>query len=160
MKSPFIALGGLLFSLIFFLHPAQANDLPVHLTSTNIDGSDLDFAQLKGSPVVLVFGATWCPDCRREAREAQKAYLAYKDKGVVFIGIYGKSSKDDVNEFIETYSLTFPVCNDDKITNAFRVRAIPTILIYGRDGKLEKKFIGYTRHKKLAKYIEKIIDGE
>ncbi|MEK6700161.1 MAG: TlpA disulfide reductase family protein [Nitrospirota bacterium] len=156
MKQLFF-IGVLVFSLVVSLYAAQTKDFPDNLTFTTLDGKILDSAALKSAPLVLTIGAAWCPECRSEAPEVQKAYLAYKDKGVQFLCVLGGSTDDEAREFMETYKITYPVAKDNGIADTLGVRAIPQAFFFSKGGKFEKRIIGCATYKELTKNIEKII---
>jgi peroxiredoxin len=139
---------------------AAGKDLPPDFTFTSLDGKMLDYAALKGSPVVMAVGAAWCPECRAEAPEMEKAFLAYKDKGVVFFGVFGNSSDDEIRDFVETYRLTFPVGRDSGIVEAFGVRVIPQTFIFAKDGTCVKRIMGTASYKEIVRYIEKSLEAK
>ncbi len=62
--------------------------------------------------------------CKAEAPELQKAYLSYKDKGVLFIGVFTMSGDADIRKFAATYRLTFPVGKDNRLSRALGVMGI------------------------------------
>lgn len=139
---------------------AAGKDLPPDFLFTSLDGKTFDYAALKGSPVVMAVGAAWCPECRAEAPEMQKAFLAFKDRGVVFFGVFGSSSDDEIRDFAETYKLTFPVGKDGGIVEAFGVRAIPQTFIFAKDGTCLKRIVGTASYKEIARYIEKSLEAK
>lgn len=88
----------------------------------------------------------------------QKAYETYREKGVIFIGVFGNSNEEEIKEFIEDYKLTFPVGKDDGIVEAFGVRAIPQTFFFDRNGKCIKRIIGSASFREISKYVEKILE--
>ncbi len=148
-----------LLSLLFvsFLHAGQSSDLPDDLALTTLDGKVLDPAALRSRPLVLIVGATWCPECRREAAEAQKTYLEYKDRGVMFLWVFGASQDDDVRDFLAAYKITFPAAMDNGIAERLGVRVIPQTLFYAKGGKFVKKIIGPASHGEFVSIIDKMI---
>ncbi len=145
------------FSLAFFWSDAPPKDLPGDFTFVAIDGTTIDSKSLKGAAVVMAVGSTWCPECRKEAPELERAYLSYKDKGVVFIAVLGGSSDDQIKDFVQTYKLTFPVGKDNGLADAFGVRVIPQTFFFSRDGKFVKKIVGEASYRELSSQIEKIL---
>jgi thiol-disulfide isomerase/thioredoxin len=146
-----------LCALVFCPGPVRAKDLPEDFAFVTIDGTTIDFKTVKGQPLVINIGASWCPECRNEAPAFQRAYLSYKDKGVFFIAVLGGSTDNDIKDFVQTYKLTFPVGKDNGLANAFGVRVVPQTFFFSRDGKLVKKIIGEAGYKELCTYIETIL---
>ena len=146
-----------LCALAFSPGIVRAKDLPDDFAFVTIDGTTIDFKTLKGLPLVINIGASWCPECRSEAPAFQRAYLSYKDKGVFFMSVLGGSTDSDIKDFVQTYKLTFPVGKDNGLAKAFGVRVVPQTFFFSRDGKLIKKIIGEADYKELCEYIEIIL---
>ncbi len=148
---------GVLAVFFVFCSFAQAKDLAPDFTFESLDGKIIDFKSLDSAPLVMAVGAAWCPECRAEAPEMQKAYEAYKDRGVVFIWVFGNSKDEDIKEFIEDYKLTFPVGKDNGIVDAFGVRAIPQTFFFSREGKCIRRIIGSATLREISKYVEMLL---
>lgn len=152
---PVVAL--LLAAAVSLSHAGQGKDLPNNLAVTTIDGATVDAAALKSTPLVLMLGAAWCPECRQEAPEFQKAYLAYKDKGVQFLCVLGKSSEEDLVEFRETYKITYPIAKDNGLADALDVRVIPQTFFFAKGGVFSKRIMGAVTYKEFTTNIETIL---
>lgn len=135
----------------------QARDFPDNLTFTTSDGRTIDSAALKAAPLVLVVGASWCPECRQEAPEVQKAYLQYREKGVQFLSILGHTSDEDMKDFIQTYRCTYPVAKDNGIVGLLGVRVIPQVFFFHKGGALSKRIMGAASQRELTENIEKLL---
>ena len=90
-------------------------DLPL------LDGSGtLSSDDLRGSPVVINFFASWCYPCRLEAPELEKLSREYADHGVRFVGVNVQGglppmfldSNEAALDFVEEYDITFPTVAD------------------------------------------------
>jgi len=57
------------------------------LTLTLFDGKRVRLENFRGKAVLLNFWASWCVPCRAEARALEEAWLANRDKPVVFLGV-------------------------------------------------------------------------
>jgi peroxiredoxin len=147
----------LIVSLAGSAYAGRTKDFPDNLTFTTLDGKTVDSAALKSASLVLMISATWCPECKRQAPEVQKAYLEYKDKGVRFLCVLGGSTDDDIKEFLETHKVTFPLVKDNGIVEFLEVRAIPQTFFFSKGGKFEKRIIGPVTYRELISNIEKII---
>jgi cytochrome c biogenesis protein CcmG/thiol:disulfide interchange protein DsbE len=82
---------------------------------------------LRGTPVVVNFWASWCVPCREEAPLLEKAWRAYRDQGVVFLGVNIKDAESDAKRFVEEFDITYPVVRDLRqgLTRDFGVRGLP-----------------------------------
>ena len=90
-------------------------DLPL------LDGSGrLSSDDLKGSPVVINFFASWCFPCREEAPDLERLSREYADEGVRFVGVNVQGglpptlldSEKGAREFVEEFDITYPVVAD------------------------------------------------
>lgn len=145
------------FLLAISAHAGQSRDFPDNLTFTTMDGKTVASAALRGAPLVLVIGACWCPECRQEAPEVQRAYLEYEAKGVAFLYVLAVSKDEEIRDFVETYKITYPVAKDNGIVELLGVRAIPQTFFFSKGGKFEKRIMGAATLKELTSNIEKIM---
>src|ERR671938_2075705 len=86
------AVVGLLALLVWRItpqpHPVKLGGPAPSFSLDRLDGSGkVDLAALRGKAVVPNFWASWCAPCKTESKALQKAYLEYRDKGVVVLGV-------------------------------------------------------------------------
>ena len=74
--------------------------------------------ELKGSPVVINFFASWCIPCREEAPLLEKAWREHRDEGVRFIGVSIRDAASDARDFGRRYGITYPLLHDPQETLA------------------------------------------
>lgn len=106
-------------------------------TLTDLDGRPLRLADLRGKGVWINFWASWCPPCQAETPVLRDTYRAYRDRGLVIIGIsVQESSAADVRAYVTQYGLDYPVAADlaGDIFHLYRVYALPTQFFIGPDG--------------------------
>jgi cytochrome c biogenesis protein CcmG/thiol:disulfide interchange protein DsbE len=97
-------------------------DLPL------LDGSgSLSSQELRGSPVVVNFWASWCIPCREEAPLLERAWREYRDDGVVFLGVNVNDAKSDARRFVEKFGITYPTVRDVDLLlpKDFGVKGLP-----------------------------------
>ncbi|MGH2753300.1 MAG: redoxin domain-containing protein [Actinomycetota bacterium] len=102
--------------------PAPRFELPL------LDGSGvLSDEDLKGHPVVINFWASWCIPCREEAPLFERAWKAYRDEGVMFLGVNIKDAESDARAFVREFGITYPVVRDldQTLTRDFGVKGLP-----------------------------------
>ena len=97
----------------FHLDVLQRGDLPGHsrLAAALADGR-LSLRELRGSPVVLNFWASWCVPCREEAPDLQRQWRATRDAGVVVLGLDMQDVTDDARDFIREFDLDYPMVRE------------------------------------------------
>lgn len=101
------------------------------------DGS-LSDEDLDGKPAVLNFWASWCDPCKEETPLLQRTYEAYKQRGVLFVGVNTQDNPADARAFVEKYGVTYPVVVDEgrALSNELGVAPLPQTFFVRCDGTL------------------------
>ena len=123
---------------------------------TLLDGKKVTVEQFKGKPLVLNFWATWCPPCRMEVPELQKAYKEHQ-KRVQFLAV-ALDEPGAVKRFVRDRKITFPVAVDERgeLARPYRVSGIPTTFFIGSDGKVAARQVGAMEYDEFAAAIKKL----
>lgn len=99
-----------------------------------------------GKVVVVDLWATWCGPCRAEIPRLAKVVEKYQPLGVQFVGLTDESKRDvqRIEEFIAARpEFTWPVgWGAREIFDALPIEGIPTVIVFGRDGKLRWSAVG------------------
>lgn len=67
------------------------------------------------------------------------------------------SKDDDIEKFVETYRMTFPVGKENGIAEVLSVRGIPVTVFIAKDGRIIKRHVGVITYEELALNIEAIL---
>ena len=118
--------------------PPLASGSAPDFTLTSFDGQVYKLADLKGKPVVINFWASWCVPCRDEAPGLQRTWEAYRDQGVLILGVDYVDTEVDAKKFIAEFGQTYPNGADlgTRISQAYRISGVPETYFIRRDGKL------------------------
>ena len=105
---------------------------------------ELSLASLRGKVVVLNFWASWCEPCKEEAPHLERAWRAYRSRGLVVLGVDAQDFKGDARRFMRKYGITYPVVHDGKGTTLadYELTGFPETFVVGRDGRLLEHFAG------------------
>jgi len=85
---------------------------------------------------MLVFFATWCPHCNKEAPIISALESEYKDLRVIMIGIDGRDDSQKVREFVEEYDLESPAIYQPALGKTYRASGYPTTYILDENDEI------------------------
>ena len=100
--------------------------------------------------------ANWCPSCRVEAYELQKAYSIYKDKEVQFLALFIRSSDKGIQQFVERNGIAFPSGKDNGLARQLGVWSIPATFFIAKDGTVKRRYLGQLSQSAIRLGIEEI----
>jgi peroxiredoxin len=106
---------------------------------TDLDGHPISLASLRGKAVWVNFWASWCPPCQAETPVLRETAAAYRDRGLVVVGIsVQESSAEDVRAYALKYGLGYTVAADlsGDIFHLYRVYALPTQFFIDPNGRI------------------------
>lgn len=125
-------------------------------TLNDIEGKPVSIESFRGRKVVLLFWASWCPDCRAEVPEIKAMQAAADPSKVAFVSV----SFDRTFEAFKTYvqenylggvQLFDPAGKKDSaIGAAYHVKWIPSLYLIDADGTV---LLGTVVAGKVAKAI-------
>ena len=91
----------------------NVGEMAPDLTMEYVTGETVRLQDLRGKVVVLQFTASWCSVCRQEMPHLEKdVWQAYKDKGVVLIGVDRDEPLETVLKFQADIGTTYPLALD------------------------------------------------
>ncbi len=123
-------------------------------SSKSLDGKEYSLEKLKGRVLLLDFWASWCKPCRIEMPIVEKLYQEYKNKGLVVLGI-NDENPELMRNFLKESAVTFPLLLDDgEIMHSFKIRAIPTLILLDREGKIAWHHVGTSGEGMLRRVFE------
>ena len=104
----------------------------------DIQGKTFKLSSQRGNPVIIFFGATWCPACRGEMPHYKALYDKYAQRGLKFLYIDINESTRKVARFAKENSFTFLVLVDldGSVANDYNLIGVPTLFLLDKEGNI------------------------
>jgi thiol-disulfide isomerase/thioredoxin len=133
--------------------PAALADLPPEISVAPLKdakGASFKLADFFGKVVVVNLWATWCGPCRLEIPELVKLDKEFRSRGVEIIGLSMENpdaSAEKVRKFIQDFQIDYrigwaPVEVGVPLMQGHQ--SIPQIFVISRDGRILKRFVGFS----------------
>lgn len=124
------------------------------------DGRRARLADYQGRVVVLDFYATWCEPCRKSIPRLIALQNNYGSKGLQVVGLNvgGPDDRIKVSNFAGELGIHYPLGFPDRALSDLFLsdnQTIPQTFVFGREGQLLKRFIGYDESTEVE--LEKVI---
>jgi peroxiredoxin len=124
--------------------PGAGDRAPDRLGKT-MQGETLKLANFAGKVVVLSFWAAACERCLKELSILESLQKVGKGRvHVIAINTDTKSQFLDASRQLSSLTATLTHDTDERAHMAYGVRAIPHLVIIGRDGKIVETHRGYS----------------
>lgn len=111
----------------------------------DLNGVARKISDLRGKIVLLDFWASWCAPCRTQMPSLAKLNREIRDQGVVLVGINDDETPEEAKAYLTKGGYDWMQLYDGKQKEArskFKVTAIPTLILIGRDGVITEIQIG------------------
>jgi peroxiredoxin len=107
------------------------------------DGSQLRLSDLRGQPVWLTFGASWCQPCRAENPDIMTTYAANAED-VVVVQVYMDEDSAAVKEYTDRVGITYLTVPDpaEALAAQYRILGIPSHFFIDSAGVLRQMKVG------------------
>lgn len=104
----------------------------------------VDLDELRDTPVVLNFWASWCEPCREEAPVFRRGAARWQARGVLFLGLNMQDAPADARQFLREFKLDFPQVRDrnNATARAWDVTGLPETFFIGADAQVVGHVIG------------------
>lgn len=109
---------------------------------------------------MLVFFATWCPHCQKEAPIISELESQYEDLGVVMVGIDNRDNSGKVREFVNRFRIESPTFYQPSLGSTYRVSGYPTIYVLDGSGEIVAAHSGEVPRDVLEGWIEQARESD
>lgn len=123
-------------------------------------GRPASLADYHGKIVVMNLWASWCPPCRAEMPDLQRLWQAYRNRGIVVIGVNQGESPGRARAFADALGIRFPIWIDDgqRYGRLYAALGLPTTVIIGRDGIVRKGFDGALSYPQMQAAVQPYLE--
>jgi thiol-disulfide isomerase/thioredoxin len=105
-------------------------------TASTVDGGSVSVGGQNDQATMLVFFATWCPHCQKEAPVISELEGQYDGLKVVMIGIDGRDDPGKVGNFVEEYDIESPAVYEPSLGQKYGVSGYPTVYVLDGSGEV------------------------
>jgi peroxiredoxin len=148
--------------------PPELTDLPPEVSVAPLKdakGASFKLADFFGKVMVVNLWATWCGPCRLEIPELVKLHKEFHSRGVEVIGLSTENpdaSAEKVRKFIQDFQIDYrigwaPVEVGAPLMQGHQ--AIPQVFVISRDGRILKRFIGFSPANSAAELKQALEDA-
>jgi len=113
-------------------------------------------SELRGTPVVLNFWASWCVPCQEEAATLERSWRQQaRSRGVLFLGLDMQDVTTDAHAFIRHYAIDYPNVRDpsNDVARTYGVTGVPETFFIDARGQIVGHIIGESTSQQLAEGI-------
>jgi len=143
----------------------SAREAAVSLSGVDLEGEEVDLADLRGKPVVVNVWWSECPPCRVEQPDLNEAAAELGDD-VAFLGLNIRDSSAEKGQaFVRNFDVPYPsvYSPDGKALLAFagtlNPRSIPSTVVLDADGRIAASVQGrIPTTQTLVDIVEKVLD--
>lgn len=119
--------------------------------------------ELRGTPVVLNFWASWCVPCQEEAATLERAWRQQaRARGVLLLGLDMQDVTGDAHDFLRHYAIDYPNIRDpsNDVARTYGVTGVPETFFIGSDGQIVGHIIGASSTAQLTAGISAALAGQ
>jgi len=105
-------------------------------TAETVGGGNVSVGGGEARATMLVFFATWCPHCQKEAPVISELESQYDGLRVVMVGIDGEDDPAKVREFVERYRIESPAVYEPNLGPKYGVSGYPTVYVLDGENRV------------------------
>ena len=142
--------------------PTAIGSLAPAFSLTDLDGTPIHLADLRGRPVIVNFWASWCMPCVEEFPLLRDAAERHEADGLLVVGIVYRDRSEAAREFMARNGGTWSAAMDpdERVAEAYGILGPPETFFIGRDGTIVARQLGQFTAASLDEKVAAIIGEE
>ncbi len=134
---------------------------PLNVRLSSVEVVAVDGGELRGTPLVVNFWASWCDPCRTEAAVLERGWKRARERGVLFVGLNMQDVSQDARDFLREFELSFPNIRDptNDTARAYGATGIPETFFISAKGKIVGHVIGTVSEVQLDRGVAAALSG-
>jgi thiol-disulfide isomerase/thioredoxin len=132
---------------------------PLDLSGETTDGQRLSLSQLRGTPVLVHYWATWCEPCKVDIARIRELQARYGSRKLAVVGIALDGDRAALARFLESSPLPWPQLHepeglDGRLAEELGILTLPTMLLLDAEGTVvDRNVIVTDLEKRLVEVI-------
>ena len=130
-------------------------------TADTVDGGNVSVGGGNSDATMLVFFASWCPHCQKEAPIISDLENEYDNLKIIMIGIDTAQgdNPEKVSEFVQKYDIQSPAVYQPSLGAQYQVSGYPTVYVLDGSGKIVGANTGEAPKEAYEEWIQKALDS-
>ncbi len=110
----------------------------------SLDGTLVRLSDMKGKVVIVNFWATWCGPCKDEMPAFERLRQKLDPERFALLTVTTDLQRNGIKQFLANLHVQLPVLFDEQqdVSQAYLVRALPTTVLIDRQGTLVGRAVG------------------
>lgn len=123
-----------------------------------LEDGTVALGELRGTPVVLNFWASWCIPCKEEAPFLAASARAHR-RDVAFLGIDIQDFESDARRFLDKLDVPYPSIRDGTPTThkAYGLTGVPETYYVDAEGRIVEHAVGAVSRRELEAGVVKLL---
>jgi thiol-disulfide isomerase/thioredoxin len=121
---------------------------PVMLSGKLLDGTAWSTKDHPGKIIVVNVWGSWCPPCKAETPDLQKAWAQLQKQGVVMVGVDRQEGPQTAAAYLKSAGVTYPSLQDDGgaalVALQGKASATPSTIVLDKQHRIAARVSGPT----------------
>ena len=139
----------------------DARPAPLDFTIADMNGAEVNLAELRGKVILLNFWATWCGPCKIEIPGFVELQDEYGDQGFQVLGLSVDDTPEQIRPFAEEFAVNYPMLvglGRDDFQEAYGpIWGLPVSFWIDREGTLCRTHMGIASKEEFERELKSLL---